>query len=200
MPNAETIGAGVDVENPEEADRVPLRDRPGKGNCISRCCRFISIVDVIVLGLAGGACIAGIVSCWDIHNFAALGLRGCSLGLCVLLCVEQLTRNTACTCNCLRQLFPALEYWVGRGFVHLFIGLQMEGAHNEGMDQTARDLTNVASLALFAAGIFFIAGAFMCFGPLERRGQRLAVRKEEVMRELSELERKKKALESEAGL
>ena len=33
-----------------------------------------------------------------------------------------------------RQLFPALEYWVGRGLVHLFIGLQMEGTNSEGMD------------------------------------------------------------------
>lgn len=123
------------------------------------------------------------MSCWYIHNFAALALRGCSLALCVLLCIEQGTRNTTCTCKCLRQLFPALEYWVGRGLVHLFIGLQMEGTNSEGMDTATRDLTNVASMAVSAMGIFFIAGAFMCFGPLERRGQRLAVRKEEVMRE-----------------
>ncbi|CAL1137853.1 unnamed protein product, partial [Cladocopium goreaui] len=207
MPAAETIGADtIDVENPEakegsEADRAPLRDGAGaKGNCIWRCCRFISFLDVVVLGFAGTACVAGIVSCWYIHNFAALALRGCSLALCVLLCIEQGTRNTTCTCKCLRQLFPALEYWVGRGLVHLFIGLQMEGTNSEGMDTATRDLTNVASMAVSAMGIFFIAGAFMCFGPLERRGQRLAVRKEEVMRELSELERKRKALESEAGL
>lgn len=165
-----------------------------------RCCRFISFLDVVVLCFAGAACVAGIVSCWEIHNFAALGLRGCSVGLCVLLCIEQVTRNTSCTCKCMRQLFPPLEYWVGRGLLHVFISIQMEGTNSEGMDKATRDITNVASMGVFAMGGFFIAGAFLCFGPLERRGQRLAVRKEEVMKELSELERKKKALESEAGI
>lgn len=259
MPNAETIGLGVDgmsVEtvDPEKADdlrqgedsRRPLREQSNKGNCIWRqgwlrcccfkilwpskndiywhywqylfwilfgffsilgpndapwrCCRFISFLDVVVLCFAGAACVAGIVSCWEIHNFAALGLRGCSVGLCVLLCIEQVTRNTSCTCKCMRQLFPPLEYWVGRGLLHVFISIQMEGTNSEGMDKATRDITNVASMGVFAMGGFFIAGAFLCFGPLERRGQRLAVRKEEVMKELSELERKKKALESEAGI
>ena len=76
----------------------------------------------------------------------------------------------------------------------------MEGTNSEGMDKATRDITNVASMGVLAMGGFFIAGSFFCFGPLERRGQRLAVRKEEVMKELSELERKKKALESEAGI
>lgn len=29
--------------------------------------------------------------------------QGCSLALCVLLCIEQGTRNTTCTCKCLRH-------------------------------------------------------------------------------------------------
>lgn len=61
-------------------------------------------------------------------------------------------------------------------------------------------MSDLASLSLLGVGVFFVAGAFLCFGPLERRQQRLAVRKEEVIKELSELERRRKALESEAGL
>lgn len=33
-----------------------------------------------------------------------------------------------------RQTFPALEYWVGRGLMHIFIGIQMQGTSHEGMD------------------------------------------------------------------
>ncbi|CAK9114989.1 ATP-dependent DNA helicase PIF1 [Durusdinium trenchii] len=136
MPSAETIGAeNADVENPkEEQIDAPLRDdRAGNQNCILRCCRCISVVDVIVLGFAGGVSIAGIVNTWHLENFAALGLRGTSMGLCVLLCWEQATRNTSC-CKCVRLMFPALDYWVARGFLHLFIALQMEGTSNDGMD------------------------------------------------------------------
>ncbi|CAJ1374163.1 unnamed protein product [Effrenium voratum] len=196
----ETIGAeNVDVEAPDQS--APLTAAP-KSDCILRCCHCISVIDILVLALAAVASVIAIVSSIrpESFNIAAIGLRGASVGLCVLLGIEQGTRNTSCHCSCLRRLFPPLDYWVGRGLAHLFLALQMEGASSEGLDGTTTDLINAASIAVAVVGVFFTSGAFLCFGPLERRHHRLATRKEEVMRELSELERKKKALENEAGM
>mmetsp|Transcript_26282 Transcript_26282/g.60938 ORF Transcript_26282/g.60938 Transcript_26282/m.60938 type:complete len:212 (+) Transcript_26282:28-663(+) len=205
MTNPEAIGANsIDVEDPKgrekesEQPTAPLKEPGDKPDCILRWCRFISLVDVVVLLAAGAACICTMATCRDIP---ALVLRGTSVAFLLLLIAEQATRtSSSCSCICLRQIFPMLEYWVGRGLLHVFVAVQMEGTSAENIDEATKNFLDATSVALLILGVFFIAGAFLCFGPLERRQQRLASRKEEVMRELSELERRKKALESEAGL
>mmetsp|Transcript_40893 Transcript_40893/g.85326 ORF Transcript_40893/g.85326 Transcript_40893/m.85326 type:complete len:215 (-) Transcript_40893:12-656(-) len=208
MPSAQTIGAdAVDVEDPRgrdaqsEAQEAPLKETAERPDCILRWCRCISAVDVLVLLAATVACMASMIT--GNHQLAVMGLKGTSVAFCWILIAEQLTRKSSwCPCAILRQFFPLLDYWVGRGLLHLFIALQMEGMNDmeRDADEGVKTFVETSSLALLAMGGFFTAGAFLCFGPLERRQQRLATRKEEVMRELTDLERRKKALETEAGL
>ncbi|CAE7533636.1 pif1 [Symbiodinium sp. CCMP2592] len=130
-----------------------------------------------------------------VKKYAVSRCDGDGFLVCLGVCEDQLFAA--------RQFFPLLDYWVGRGLLHLFIALQMLGMNDLeeiDADEGVKTFVEASSLALLAIGGFFTAGAFLCFGPLERRQQRLATRKEEVMRELTDLERRKKALETEAGL
>jgi len=211
QPGATAIGAeqteselALEGSNSKYASQSDAASPPADNILVF--CGVISILDCFALATASAACLWSIVTALgsfavsETKTLAGLILRGNAIAMCLLLGLEQLSRYSCFSCHCMKRLFPMLDYWIGRGLLHVLIAMEMEGANIKDEDKNVSIFVTVASLTVFGLGGFFIAGGFLCFGPIERRQRRKASRNDELRRELAVVEERKRKLEGEIGL
>ncbi|XP_021903813.1 uncharacterized protein LOC110819038 [Carica papaya] len=94
------------------------------------------------------------------------------------------------------RFWKVLEYWAGRGMLQIFVAVMTRAFP----DYTAKQkdlvlLQNIASYMLLACGVVYTISGLLCIGFLKRARQLKEISREEAVRDLEELERRRAELE-----
>ncbi|MCO5577170.1 hypothetical protein L7F22_030994 [Adiantum nelumboides] len=95
------------------------------------------------------------------------------------------------------QFWKILEYWAGRGMLQVFVGVMTRALSDlESGGQAMVILQQVSSYMLLACGLVYIITGILCIGHLKRSRMKKAESREQAARDLEELERRRKELQS----
>ncbi|CAM6022135.1 unnamed protein product [Sphagnum balticum] len=98
------------------------------------------------------------------------------------------------------RLWQVLEYWVGRGMFQIFIAtLTKVLARASGETQAESVLHDVASWWLLICGIIYTAAGLLCIGRIKRSHMREVNRRQQAIKDLEEVHRRRAELEAQLG-
>lgn len=90
-----------------------------------------------------------------------------------------------------------LEYWAGRGMLQIFVAV-MTRAYPEYIrdNQDLFLLQSISSYLLLACGVVYIISGLFCIGMVKRARQKKELSREQAIKDLEDLERRREELES----
>eukprot|EP00250_Pteridium_aquilinum_P013652 c21483_g1_i1 orf=282-869(-) len=98
------------------------------------------------------------------------------------------------------QFWNILEYWAGRGMLQVFVGVMTRALSDlESGGQAMVIVQQVSSYMLMACGLIYVFAGVLCIGHLKRARMKKAESREQAVRDLEELERRRKELQSLLG-
>ncbi|XP_010277506.1 PREDICTED: uncharacterized protein LOC104611919 isoform X2 [Nelumbo nucifera] len=121
-------------------------------------------------------------------------------------CFSVLTSLTAILCISVNVLSAVrsfknesdvLEYWVGRGMLQIFVAVMTRAFPDESGER--KDLVllqNIASYLLLACGLVYVISGILCIGFLKRAREQKEITREQAVKDLEELERRREELET----
>ncbi|PQP96055.1 uncharacterized protein Pyn_09664 [Prunus yedoensis var. nudiflora] len=94
------------------------------------------------------------------------------------------------------KFWKVLEYWVGRGMLQVFVAVMTRAFPDDtGTRKTLVLLQNIASYMLLACGGVYIISGILCIGFLKRARQKTEISREQAVKDLEDLERRREELE-----
>ncbi|KAJ6419219.1 hypothetical protein OIU84_029348 [Salix udensis] len=94
------------------------------------------------------------------------------------------------------KFWKVLEYWVGRGMLQIFVAVMTRAFPDYSSKQKQFVvLENVASYMLLACGVVYVVLGVLCIGCLKRSLQQKKTTREQAIKDLEELERKREELQ-----
>lgn len=98
------------------------------------------------------------------------------------------------------QFWNILEYWAGRGMLQVFVAVMTRAlADQESGGQAMVIVQQVSSYMLLACGVVYIVTGILCIGHLKRARMKKAQSRDQAAREIEELDRRRKELQSLLG-
>ncbi|XP_010530657.1 PREDICTED: uncharacterized protein LOC104807182 [Tarenaya hassleriana] len=94
------------------------------------------------------------------------------------------------------KFWKVLEYWAGRGMLQIFVAV-MTRAFPDYMAQK-KDLLvlqNIASYMLLSCGFVYVVSGLLCIGFLKRARQQKEISREQAIKDLEDIERRREELE-----
>ncbi|KAF4381133.1 hypothetical protein F8388_012055 [Cannabis sativa] len=94
------------------------------------------------------------------------------------------------------KFWQVLEYWVGRGMLQIFVAVMTRAFPDYSTEKrNLIFLQNLASYMLLACGVVYVISGILCLGFLKRARQKKEITREQAVRDLEELERRREELE-----
>ncbi|CAI9104120.1 OLC1v1002736C1 [Oldenlandia corymbosa var. corymbosa] len=95
------------------------------------------------------------------------------------------------------KFWKVLEYWAGRGMLQIFVAV-MTRAFPEYSGERAELvlLQNIACYLLLSCGVVYVVSGMLCIGSLKRARLKKEVSRDQAVKDLQELERRREELES----
>ncbi|PRQ24307.1 putative golgi apparatus membrane protein TVP15 [Rosa chinensis] len=94
------------------------------------------------------------------------------------------------------KFWKVLEYWVGRGMLQIFVAVMTRAFPDyTGANDALVLLQNIASYMLLACGVLYVISGILCIGFLKRARQQKEISRDQAIKDLEELERRREELE-----
>ncbi|KAK9666624.1 hypothetical protein RND81_14G198900 [Saponaria officinalis] len=95
------------------------------------------------------------------------------------------------------KFWKVLEYWAGRGMLQIFVAVMTRAFPDySGERKDLVLLQNLASYFLLSCGVVYLVSGILCIGFLKRKLEQKATTRDQAVRDLEELERRKNELEA----
>ncbi|GAB4853330.1 hypothetical protein Ancab_017509 [Ancistrocladus abbreviatus] len=95
------------------------------------------------------------------------------------------------------KFWKVLEYWAGRGMLQIFVAVMTRAFPDYSREQEYLvTLQNVASYLLLACGVVYVISGILCIGFLKRARQKKETSRDQTVKDLEELERRRQELEA----
>ncbi|XP_044488444.1 uncharacterized protein LOC123213141 [Mangifera indica] len=94
------------------------------------------------------------------------------------------------------KFWKILEFWAGRGMLQIFVAVMTRAFPDYSKSQ--KDLVllqNIACYMLLACGLVYVISGILCIGWLKRTRQQKEMTRDQAVKDLEELERRKEELE-----
>ncbi|KAG6652070.1 uncharacterized protein LOC122313505 isoform X2 [Carya illinoinensis] len=94
------------------------------------------------------------------------------------------------------KFWKVLEYWAGRGMLQIFVAVMTRAFPDySGVQEDLILLQNISSYMLLAYGVLYLASGLLCIGHLKRLRQKKEITRDQAVKDLEELERRREELE-----
>ncbi|KAJ7968307.1 Golgi apparatus membrane protein TVP15 [Quillaja saponaria] len=94
------------------------------------------------------------------------------------------------------KFWKVLDYWAGRGMLQIFAAIMTRAFPDySGQQKELVLLQNIACYMLLGCGVVYVILGILCIGFLKRARQKQEITRDEAVRNLEELERRKEELE-----
>ncbi|KAL7206072.1 hypothetical protein ACSBR2_018897 [Camellia fascicularis] len=182
-------------ENPQRGNSgsataaVRVRARPDPFLVVCRCFSFITAVAAIL-------CIAvNILSAVRSFKNGSDIFDGIFRCYAVVIALFVVVAETEW--GFIMKFWKVLEYWACRGMLQIFVAV-MTRAYPE--DSGEREelilLQNISCYMLLSCGVVYIISGILCIGHFKRARQKKEVSRDQAVRDLQELERRREELEA----
>uniref|UniRef100_A0A7N0T0Y0 Golgi apparatus membrane protein TVP15 n=1 Tax=Kalanchoe fedtschenkoi TaxID=63787 RepID=A0A7N0T0Y0_KALFE len=95
------------------------------------------------------------------------------------------------------KFWKVLEYWAGRGMLQIFVAVMTRAfPDTSGKHEELVLLQNIASYMLLGCGVVYVISGILCIGFLKRARQKKEVTRDQAVKDLEELERRREELEA----
>ncbi|KAJ4899019.1 hypothetical protein Rs2_12970 [Raphanus sativus] len=171
-----------------EAIRSRLSNRADPFLVVCRCFSFVTSLVAVLCVVVN--VLAAIRSFRDSHDIFD-GIFRCYAVL--IACFVVLAETEW---GFILKFSKVLEYWAGRGMLQIFVAV-MTRAFPDYMTQK-KDLLllqNIASYMLLACGLVYFISGILCIGFLKRARQKKEISKEQAVKDLEEIDRRREELE-----
>ncbi|KAM3742490.1 hypothetical protein ACB098_07G072000 [Castanea mollissima] len=94
------------------------------------------------------------------------------------------------------KFWKVLEYWAARGMLQIFVAVMTRAFPDySGVQEQLVLLQNISSYMLLACGVVYLVSGLLCIGHLKRVRQQEAITRDQAVKDLEELERRREELE-----
>ncbi|XP_047938075.1 uncharacterized protein LOC125185562 [Salvia hispanica] len=155
-------------------------------------CRCFSVITA----LAGVLCIAvNILSA--VHSFSNGSDIFDGIFRCYTVVIASFVVVAETEWEFIMKFSKVLEYWAGRGMLQIFVAV-MTRAYPEYLRDREELflLQSISSYILLACGVVYIISGMFCIGMVKRARQKKEVSREQAIKDLGELERRREELEA----
>ncbi|CAA0807367.1 Unknown protein [Striga hermonthica] len=178
-----------DPQRAPTASAGRIRSRPDSFLIACRCFSFIT-------SLAGILCIAvNVLSAVRSFKNGSDIFDGIFRCYAVVIAVFVVVAETEW--GVVMKFSKVLEYWAGRGMLQIFVAV-MTRAYPEYLRnrQELFLLQSIASYLLLACGVVYVISGILCIGAVKRARQKRELSRDQAIKDLEDLERRREELES----
>ncbi|XP_062178023.1 uncharacterized protein LOC133882815 [Alnus glutinosa] len=94
------------------------------------------------------------------------------------------------------QFWKVLEYFAGRGMLQIFVAVMTRAFPDYyGVQKELVLLQNISSYMLLACGVVYLVSGLLCIGCLKRARQKKEISRDQAVKDLEELARRREELE-----
>ncbi|XP_031256673.1 uncharacterized protein LOC116114680 [Pistacia vera] len=94
------------------------------------------------------------------------------------------------------KFWKVLEYWAGRGMLQIFVAVMTRAfSDDSGSRKDLVLLQNIACYMLLACGLVYVFSGILCIGWIKRSRQQKEMTRDQAVKDLEELERRREELE-----
>ncbi|KAF3323995.1 COPI associated protein [Carex littledalei] len=170
--------------------RVPSPPRRNKSDPFLIVCRCFGLVTAIIALLCVAVNVLSAYRCFSHGKDIYGGIFRCYAVLIAFLVAVAETEWSFIT-----KFSKVLEYWAGRGMLQIFVAV-MTRAYPNVERQDLILLQEISSYLLLGCGLIYIISGVLCIQFLKQRREKKEVSREQAVKDLEELEKRREELEA----